>query len=659
MVGQDHVARALGNALRSGRPAQGYLFSGPRGTGKTTTARILARCLNCQSFPAPTAEPCGTCDSCRRTGQPDWMDVVEVDAASSARRIDEMREWLETVRYAPVACRYRITIMDEAHQIQDQAASALLKTLEEPPPHLVVILCTTHPWEILGTIRSRLQHYVLRKPGLPALVKVLDRVARAEDIQTSESALDILARAADGSYRDALGLLDQIATYADNRVEASDALELLGAVARETIFELVDLMAGGDAAGGFELLETVLDGPVNPEQAMRGLVNHLRYLCLLQQGARPRDEWSFSPEEVARLQAQANQLPDAQVVRGLDLLSDAQLRIRHGGADPRLQLELVAARLARPALDASAGALAARVEALESAAPRTVTPSPPARGGGAGAGVRGEQGGGGGRAAGRRPGPASRGARAGCGAGERSARRGRGAGPRAPRPPVAARARGAGARCPTDARVPRRLPPRGGGRADPRGHGHQPDARRDAGEARAPRAGAGGRRGRGGAGAGGGVPGRASGGHGDPGVARGGAPRRRRTARGSEDDVQRRGGRRRARRPGRAMMAMNPQKMMKQMQKMQEDMQRVQTELQQESVTASAGGGAVTARVSGGLELMEITIDPEAVDPDDVELLQDVIVAAVNEAMRAAQQLAQDRLGAITGGLSGMGLPGL
>ncbi len=379
MVGQDHVARALGNALRSGRPAQGYLFSGPRGTGKTTTARILARCLNCQSFPAPTAEPCGTCDSCRRTGQPDWMDVVEVDAASSARRIDEMREWLETVRYAPVACRYRITIMDEAHQIQDQAASALLKTLEEPPPHLVVILCTTHPWEILGTIRSRLQHYVLRKPGLPALVKVLDRVARAEDIQTSEAALDILARAADGSYRDALGLLDQIATYADNRVEASDALELLGAVARETIFELVDLMAGGDAAGGFELLETVLDGPVDPEQAMRGLVNHLRYLCLLQQGARPRDEWSFSPEEIARLQAQANQLPDAQVVRGLDLLSDAQLRIRHGGADPRLQLELVAARLARPALDASAGALAARVEALESAAPRAVSapPAPP------------------------------------------------------------------------------------------------------------------------------------------------------------------------------------------------------------------------------------------------------------------------------------------
>jgi DNA polymerase III subunit gamma/tau len=380
MVGQDHVARALGNALRSGRPAQGYLFSGPRGTGKTTTARILARCLNCQSSPGPTAEPCGRCDSCRRTGQPGWLDVVEVDAASSARRIDEMREWLETVRYAPVASRYRITIMDEAHQIQEQAASALLKTLEEPPPHLVVILCTTQPWEILGTIRSRLQHYVLRKPGIPALVKVLDRVARAEGIEAGEQALDILARAADGSYRDALGLLDQVSTYAGGRVEVGDALELIGAPSRESVFELADLMAGGDAAGAFELLQSTLDGPVDPEQAIRGLVSHLRYVCLLQQGARPRDEWAFSPEEVARLQAQANQLPASQVVHGLDLLADAQVRIRHGGADPRLQLELVAARLSRPALDASAAALASRIDALEAGPPRTAAapPAPPA-----------------------------------------------------------------------------------------------------------------------------------------------------------------------------------------------------------------------------------------------------------------------------------------
>lgn len=375
LVGQEHVARTLGNALERGTIAHGFLFSGPRGTGKTTTARILARCLNCQAFPAPTATPCGECDSCRRIGRDDWLDVVEVDAASSARRIDEMREWLESVRYAPVASRYRVTIMDEAHQIQEGAASALLKTLEEPPPQLVVILCTTHPWDILPTIRSRLQTYSLRKPGVANLMTVLERVARAEGIEAGPQALDLVARAADGSYRDALGLLDQVSTFGGGTVNVADALDLLGVVSREALFDLVDLMAQGDAAGAFEMLESALDGGADPEQLMRGLITHLRYACLLQQGAQAREDWALSPEELDRLHAQANQLSPSQVVRAIDLIADAQVRIRHGQADPRIQLELVAAKLSNPALVNAAG-----TAAPQGGQPRTGSspPSPPA-----------------------------------------------------------------------------------------------------------------------------------------------------------------------------------------------------------------------------------------------------------------------------------------
>ncbi len=365
LVGQEHVVRALGNALTAGQPAHGYLFSGSRGTGKTTTARILARCLNCQRSEGPTPDPCGECDSCLRTGEEGWLDVVEVDAASSARRIDEMRDWLETVRYAPVVSRYRITIMDEAHQIQDQAASALLKTLEEPPPHLIVMLCTTHPWDILPTIRSRLQHYGLRKPGVANLVRVLDSVARQEQIETSEAALDLVARAADGSYRDALGLLDQIAAFGNGRVDVADAMDLLGVVERETIFDLVDHLALGNAAGSFELLEQAVAGGADPEHLLRSVANHLRFVCLLQQGAEPREDWAVADAELDRLRAQANQLPTTATVRGLDLIADAQVRIRHGGADPSVQLELIVAKLARPELDGSVAALASRVERLE------------------------------------------------------------------------------------------------------------------------------------------------------------------------------------------------------------------------------------------------------------------------------------------------------
>ena len=228
VIGQEHVTRTLTNALEQGRTAHGYIFSGHRGIGKTTVARILAMCLNCRSSDKPLAEPCGVCESCTEIRAGNSVDVIEIDAATN-RGIDEIRELREAARYRPARDRFKIYILDEAHQITDAAFNALLKTLEEPPGHVVFMLATTQPEDIPQTIRSRCQHFSFRAVRFEEILGQLKDLAGREKIQADEDALALLAEAGDGSMRDALSILDQAIASCGGRLTAEAVRQLVGA----------------------------------------------------------------------------------------------------------------------------------------------------------------------------------------------------------------------------------------------------------------------------------------------------------------------------------------------------------------------------------------------------------------------------------------------
>src|ERR687885_1915788 len=240
LVGQEAVAQALANALQSGRVAHAYLFTGARGVGKTSTARILAKALNCEQGPTPT--PDKTCHACRAIADGTSLDVVEMDAASQ-RGIDDVREIRERVVLQPVEGRYKVYILDEAHQLTDAAWNALLKLIEEPPPHLVFVFCTTELQKVLPTVRSRCQTFVFQRPRLPELIRKLRLIADGEEIDVPDSALGLIARGGRGAYRDAESTLDQLAAATGATIAVQDVLQLLGAVEDEVLFRLCDMVA--------------------------------------------------------------------------------------------------------------------------------------------------------------------------------------------------------------------------------------------------------------------------------------------------------------------------------------------------------------------------------------------------------------------------------
>jgi DNA polymerase-3 subunit gamma/tau len=370
VVGQEAVVRTLKNAIAGGQVRQAYLFAGPRGTGKTSMARILAKSLNCER--GPTVEPDGTCHACRAIAAGTSLDVIEMDAASQ-RGIDDIREIRDRVVLQPVEGRYKVYILDEAHQLTDAAWNALLKLIEEPPPHLLFVFCTTDLSKVLPTVRSRCQTFVFQRPRLQDLVTVLTRVAEAEGIDAPQQALSLIARAARGSFRDATSTLDQLAAATEKQITVQSVLQLLGTVEEDALFRLCDLVVDRDTAGALTFVEELSEQGHDLGRLVSDLIEHLRHLMLVQHMGEVPESLPVTEETRERLRAQANQLGEAAVVRLLDLLAVAVDDMRQGG-DPRLPLELALVKVTRPAADLSRESIAYRLEQLEARGPAAPVP---------------------------------------------------------------------------------------------------------------------------------------------------------------------------------------------------------------------------------------------------------------------------------------------
>ncbi len=382
--GQEHVTEPLRQALRNHRVNHAYLFSGPRGCGKTTSARILARSLNCDD--GPTADPCGSCDSCVALA-PDGagsIDVIEIDAASHGG-VDDARDLRERAFFAPVSSRYKVYVIDEAHMVTREGFNALLKLVEEPPPHLKFVFATTEPEKVIGTIRSRTHHYPFRLIPPRTLRELLEEVLTEEGVAFDPAALPLVVRAGAGSARDSLSILDQLLAGSDaDGITREGAVGLLGYTDSALLTEMVDAFGARDGAAVFGLIDRVMEGGHDPRRFTADLLERVRDLVVLTAVPNALDTGliNVAPDAVETMTDQANRLGSGALTRAAEILNRGLTEMR-GATSPRLLLELMCARVLLPAADPNAeGSLAARLDQLESrvtsgAAPQPAQPAAP------------------------------------------------------------------------------------------------------------------------------------------------------------------------------------------------------------------------------------------------------------------------------------------